>query len=255
MDYELNIYHEIADSDDGWFTDSNAMTPDKFSETANECKKGDTLNIHVNSPGGSVFAAVTMTSIIKALRNKGVTVNAYVDGLAASAASFLVMACSNVYCYTSSMLMIHKPMSFAFGNADDMIEVADTLEKIEASTCMPMYMEKAKVEESEIRELLAAETWLSAKDAEELFEIEIIEGETVTDSIDASKLMMFKNVPVELLKESEKERDEDEEPEDPEEPEEPEESEEPEEENPKETEQTAPDEAYFDILERTIKSI
>ena len=256
MERELNIYHEIADSADGWFVDSEAMTPDVFSDAAAECEKGDTLNIHVNSPGGSVFAAVTMTAVIKNLQNRGVVVNAYIDGLAASAASFLVMACDNIYCYPSSMLMIHKPMSFVFGNADDMLEEAETLEKIEASTCMPHYIAKAKASEDEIKRALAVESWLSADEMAEMFDIEVLEGDGTIDSVDASKLRAFKNVPKQLLQidDPDEDPDEDEAGKEPDEPnnDEPEDDPDEEESNKK---PNAPEAHYYDLLKRTIHTI
>jgi ATP-dependent protease ClpP protease subunit len=164
---------------------------------------GDTVNLFVNSPGGSVFVAVAMTSEIRRAIQRGVNVNAYVDGIAASAASFLIMACDTVNMYQGTMLMLHKPMSICIGNADDMMKTAEDLEAIQEGTCMPLYRSKLKATEDELVALVANETWLSAGKAAEIFNISIIdEQKDVRDSIDPDVIAKYgySNVPKQLLK-------------------------------------------------------
>ena len=175
---ELIAYGVITNDDDVWNKDNidDYVVPSKFSAAVKELKSGDQLNIYVNSPGGDVMAATAMSSIIQRAKSRGVTVNAYIDGYAASAASFLVMAADNVYAYSSSMMMIHKPYTWFVGNADEMRKEAETLEKIEDSTCIPLYMEKANVSEDEIKQLLRDETWMGAKQMSEVFNISLISG-------------------------------------------------------------------------------
>ena len=94
---EVYIYDEIVqEHDTDWDGVEHGFTPDDLAEPLHEASPGDVVNIYVNSPGGSVFAAVAMTSEIRRAIQRGVNVNAYVDGIAASAASFLVMACDSV---------------------------------------------------------------------------------------------------------------------------------------------------------------
>lgn len=200
MEHNVYIYHEIGDSKhDGWGFKSDADTPQDFIDSTDECQKGDVLNIHINSPGGSVFAAVAMTARIKQLRAKGITVNAYIDGVAASAASFLIMACENIYCYPSSMIMVHKPMVYAFGNADELLKQAETLEKIENESNMPLYMSKSRKDESEIKDMLAAETWMGADEMQEAFNIELVDEEIAVESINPEAFKAYKNTPKQLL--------------------------------------------------------
>lgn len=201
---EVYIYDEIVQ--EHW-TDYEGrecgFTPEDLAEPLHDALDGDTVNLYVNSPGGSVFAAVAMTSEIRRAIQRGVNVNAYVDGIAASAASFLIMACDTVNMYQGTMLMLHKPMSICIGNADDMMKTAEDLEAIQEGTCMPLYRSKLKASEDELVALVANETWLSAGKAAEIFNISIIdEQKDVRDSIDANVIAKYgyTNVPKQLLK-------------------------------------------------------
>lgn len=175
MPREFYLYNEIANSDEGWFGPEDVTTPSMLNDALSECEPGDVFNLYVNSPGGSVFAAVAMCAMIDRARAKGVTVEAYIDGMAASAASFLIMAADAVHAYKSSFLMIHKPWSFCIGNANDMHKEADTLDKLEKDSLYPLYMRKAKISQKDLQDYLDRETWLGASEMEEMFEIDVIE--------------------------------------------------------------------------------
>lgn len=198
---ELIAYGQIVSDDDVWNKDrkDDYVMPSKFHEAIKELKAGDELNIYVNSPGGDVMAATAMTSIIQRAKEKGVAVNAYIDGYAASAASFLVMAADNVYAYQSSMLMVHKPWEWFVGNADEMRKEAETLEKIEESTCIPLYMSKALVSEDEIKQYLKDETWMGAKQMSEVFNITVKSGTapnaSVTNAMTKQCIDRYKSFP------------------------------------------------------------
>lgn len=192
--HEIQIYHGIRSNKSFW-GDEDEMTPDDFANLTKDAQSGDEVNIYVNSPGGEVFAAATIISIIQRLQYDGVTVNAYIDGLAASAASFLVMACNTIQCYNNSMLMIHKPITFAIGNAEDFLSEAELLEKIENSTMLPLYMKRTSRTEDEIKQMLANETWMDAEEMSDVFGITIIDSNKVTDAIPADRFRMFKHTP------------------------------------------------------------
>lgn len=199
MKAELLAYGEVVSNEyakmyEGWYGEdvSNLFIfPQKFNDVINELNEGDELNVFFNSPGGDVFEAVSISSQIKRARMRGVTVNAYIDGLAASAASFLVMACDNVYAYTSSMMMVHKPMSVVYGNADEMRTTAQTLEDVEDATCMPLYLEKAKVPEEDIKEALTAETWLSSKSMCDMFNITLLTNVEAPNQSKTQQIMKY----------------------------------------------------------------
>lgn len=198
MEVDYYLYHQISTEDDFW--GDAVCKPEDLLEASKDLKAGDTLNIYVNSPGGDVYAGVTITSIIQRLEMQGITVNAYIDGLAASAASFVVMACTNIYAYKSATLMIHKPWSYARGNANDLRKEAETLEKIEKTSNMPLYTAKAKITEQEIADMMTAETWLGSDEMSEKFNIEIIDSIKAVEKFDSKYFSHYKHAPSQLIK-------------------------------------------------------
>ena len=196
---DLFIYGEIVQDDIDWWTgekDTNLVGLQSFKEELDNIGNVQTLNMYINSPGGDVFTASTMISMLKRVKDKGTVINAYVDGLSASAASFLMMVADNVNLYKNSTVMIHKPMSWAVGNANDMQKTIDALNKIEESVMIPMYMDKSKVSEEEIQSLIDAESWLSAKDMDKYFNVTLLDEEKVAvASISSNLFKNYKNIP------------------------------------------------------------
>lgn len=197
---DLFVYGEIVQEKSvDWWTGEESQTDVglmDFKEQLDSIGNVQTLNIYINSPGGDVFTASTMISMLQRVKDKGTTINAYVDGLSASAASFLMMVADNVNLYKNSTVMVHKPMSFAMGNANDMQKTIDALNKIEESVMMPMYMNKSKVSEEKIKSLIDAETWLSAKEMDKYFNVTLLDEEkTAVASISSNLFKNYKNVP------------------------------------------------------------
>lgn len=195
---DLYIYGAITSSkDDDWIASESDVDLNDFKETLDNLQNGTALNIYVNSPGGSVFAASTMCSMLqRAKETKGIKINAYVDGLAASAASFLIMVADNINMYSNSMLMVHKPMSIAFGNVNDMQKEIDTLNSIEDNVMMPLYKKKAKCDDETLKNLIEVESWLSAKEVDDLFNVNLLdETKEVNACVDKNLFRCYKNVP------------------------------------------------------------
>ena len=153
---ELLLYGVIGE--DGLWSD---VTAKQFSDELKEVEDAKTIRIRINSPGGDVFAGQAIYSMLKRCKAEVV---GYVDGLAASIASLVLMACNKVIMPKNSMLMIHKPWTATAGNANDMAKTIETLNKVEEAM-LTAYVDKTGMAEDEIKELLAAETWLSASDA------------------------------------------------------------------------------------------
>ena len=109
---ELYIYDEIGPAWLGMIDDTVVIDALKG--------VGD-VDVRVNSPGGDVFAGV---SIFNALRRHEGEVTVHVDGLAASAASLFTLAGDKSFIADNAMVMVHKAWSFAVGNADDMRDMA-----------------------------------------------------------------------------------------------------------------------------------
>ncbi|WP_434359903.1 Clp protease ClpP [Parasalinivibrio latis] len=142
-----------------WF---GGVDPQGFYNTV---KALDTDHIHlrINSPGGSVFGARVME---QALREHRATVTVHIDGLAASAASFLAMAGDDIVMGSGAMMMIHKAWSVALGNADDMRHAAQLLDKLD-STLTQTYARRSGQDENTIARWMAEETWFTADEATE----------------------------------------------------------------------------------------
>ena len=120
-----------------------------------------TIKLAINSPGGSVFDALAMYN---ALRQHPANVEVTVLGVAASAASLVAMAGDTIVMPENAFMMIHNPLNFAYGNADELREMADVLDKIGASL-VATYANRTGLPEAEIKALLDAETWLNAEEA------------------------------------------------------------------------------------------
>ena len=119
------------------------------------------INLRINSPGGSVFAARAME---QALREHPAKVIAHIDGYSASAASFLMMAADEIVIASGAMVMIHKAWTGMWGNAEDLRKEADLLDKID-STLVDTYAARTGADAKQIADWMAAETWFTAQEA------------------------------------------------------------------------------------------
>ena len=131
----------------------------------NELSKvsGD-LTVWLNSPGGDVFAA---SQIYTMLRNHKGKVTVKIDGIAASAASVVAMAGDETLIAPTGMLMIHNPSTVAFGNKEAMQKAIELLDEVKESI-INAYEEKSGLSRSKIARMMDEETWLNAKKAQSL---------------------------------------------------------------------------------------
>ena len=151
------------------------------------------IDLRLNSPGGSVFDAV---AIYNALSRHAGSITVWIDGIAASAASYIAMAGDEIIMPENAFLMIHDPSGLVMGTAADMRDMAGTLDKIAASMTRA-YASKSGKPDEDIAALMAAETWLDAKDALELGFIDrMAEPVKLAASFDVAR---FRNAPNELV--------------------------------------------------------
>ncbi len=132
------------------------------------------INVHINSGGGSVFGGIAIYNILKRY-NAQITV--YVEGVAASIASVIAMAGDRIIIPANAQMMIHKPSSVTWGNADDMRKDADILDGCQ-KVILNTYMQHAKegVTPEQINALINAETWKNGEEWQEFFDIEVSES-------------------------------------------------------------------------------
>jgi ATP-dependent Clp endopeptidase proteolytic subunit ClpP len=124
----------------------------------------DVLELEINSPGGSVFDGYTIYQEIKSLRDRGVTVNATITGMAASMASVICMACDKVSMVKHGRMMIHDASSATHGNAEQLRKTADLLDGI-SENISEIYADKTGMDKEKIREMMKRETWMNAKES------------------------------------------------------------------------------------------
>lgn len=161
-DPELLVYGEISE----WYgVDSKSLAEQLKGVTATN------INVRINSPGGEVFAAQAIYSML--VRHPA-NITVYIDGIAASAATIIAMAGDKVVMPENAMMMIHNPLTGMYGNANEMREVADLLDKVR-ETLLATYRKKTGMDDQQLIELLDAETYLTASEALELGFIDEVE--------------------------------------------------------------------------------
>lgn len=157
----IEVKADIVDNDTGKFYDWigwDAVYPGKVSTLLDGA---DEVEVNINSNDGDVFAASEIYTLLS--QHSGmVTVN--IQGLAASAASVIAMAGDVVHISPTAQIMIHKAWTIADGNADDMAHTSEFLEGIDDSI-MSAYVAKTGLDKSELSNMMAKETWLTANQA------------------------------------------------------------------------------------------
>ncbi|MFD1547008.1 head maturation protease, ClpP-related [Nonomuraea guangzhouensis] len=148
---EVVIYDEI-----GWF----GVSAGAFLEELKAVTAGE-ISLRLNSPGGNVFDGV---AIMNVLRSHPAKVTTYVDGLAASIASVIAMAGDRIVMQPHSQMMIHNPWAMCIGDAADMRDEAERLDR-HSENIASVYAERAGGTVADWRERMASETWYSAEEA------------------------------------------------------------------------------------------
>lgn len=154
---DVFVYGVITE--EKWFDED--VTPTWFKDQVAKLSKLKNINLFVNSPGGGVFAGMAIYNVINRLTSK---VTAYIDGLAASIASVIVMAADTIIIPKNALMMIHNPQSVAVGDAAAMRKEAEILDRVK-STIISTYSEKTKKSEKEISDMMDKETWMTGEEA------------------------------------------------------------------------------------------
>ena len=181
---EISIYDEIG---------AYGISAKAFLADLGKLPDKAPLTLRLNSPGGSVFDAV---AIYNALTRHAGAVTVSIDGIAASAASYIAMAGDEIIMPENAFLMIHDPSGMVMGTSADMRAMAEALDKIGASL-LRGYAAKSGKAEKDIAKLMAKETWLDAAEALEMgFADTMAEPVKIAASFDVSR---FQNTPPEIV--------------------------------------------------------
>ena len=135
------------------------------------------IDIYFNSGGGDVFAGLAIYNQLRRYNGRKI---GYVDGIAASIASVIMFACDELHFATGAQAMIHRPLCFTIGNADDHEESIKQLNLCEDSI-LDVYEQHTKdgVTRDELKALMAAETWFNGEKLAEYFNVEVEERAAV----------------------------------------------------------------------------
>ena len=146
--------------------------------------------VRLNTPGGDVFDGM---AIFNSLANHKGKVTIRIEALAASMGSVLAMAGKEIQAYFNTMMMIHDPWIYTAGNQYELREMADLLEKI-SGNMLDVYAGRSKIGKREMKEIMKAETWYTAKEAKEKGFIDTIleTGKAAKAQFD---LTMYTNAP------------------------------------------------------------
>lgn len=147
-------------SDETWYGDE--VTPRLFRDDLSKCK-GD-IAVWINSPGGDVFAAA---QIYDMLMDYPHNVTVKIDGLAASAASVIAMAGTEVQMSPVGMMMLHNPSTIAWGDSAELKKAISMLDEVKESI-INAYEIKTGLPRDKISRLMDNESWFNATKAKEL---------------------------------------------------------------------------------------
>ncbi len=187
---ERTLFLNGTIAEESWFDDD--VTPQLFKDELNS-GTGD-ITVWINSPGGDCVAAAQIYNML--MDYKG-SVTVKIDGIAASAASVIAMAGTKVLVSPVSMLMIHNPMTVAFGNSAEMQKAIDMLASVKDSI-LNAYEIKTGLSRTKLSHLMDEETWMDANKAIELgFADEIMQRSALTDEVPVPQVsMMFSRTEV-----------------------------------------------------------
>jgi ATP-dependent Clp protease, protease subunit len=188
---DVYIYGGISSSK---FFDDDTVTANSFKQELDKLGDIKNLNVYINSPGGNAYTSQAIHSMLARHPAKKTV---FVDGLAASGASIIAMAGDKVVMPKNSMMMIHNASTAVEGNAKDLRKRLQVLEKLN-ETVKQAYLSKVgdKISETELTEMLDAETWMTADDAlAKGFADEIIGERKITASATAEDFAEYHNTP------------------------------------------------------------
>lgn len=193
---EIKVYGEITKYPWKEYGETSALL---FTEELNLLKDVKRINLRINSPGGSVFEAQTMYNSLKQFaKDRGIEIVTFIEGVAASAATFLALAADKVKIGEGCLFMIHNPSTYASGYSNELRKAADLLDKIKENI-LDIYEKKSSLSREDIAQKMDEETWFTAKEAVEAGfadEIETFEEvkNNITEIIDCNCLKTYKNI-------------------------------------------------------------
>lgn len=175
---EATLYIYDAITPDGW----GGVSAKSVVAALTAAKDAKTLHIRINSPGGSAFEAMAICQQLRECKARKVV---HVDGLAASAASFIAMMGDEIITTSAAMWFIHGAQGMTMGSAADHRETADLLDKVSDSIA-DIYAKRTGRTVSEVRAWMDADTFMTAKEAKARGFADSIDGDDEKEEPTAS---------------------------------------------------------------------
>lgn len=183
---DIYIYEEI-----GYW----GVTARQFASSLKALGDIDHINLRIHSPGGDVFEGIAIYNL---LNTHPASKTVYIDGLAASMASVIAMVGNPVIMPENAMMMIHKPWGITGGDANDMRDYADLLDKVEG-VLIPSYAKKTGKTPEELAVMLGEETWLTAQECiEHGFADQLLPSMQAMARINSKRIEEFDSMPASL---------------------------------------------------------
>lgn len=193
---DLYLYLEIA----SWGAGYSAHSAKSFKSELDALGPIKVLNVYMNCPGGDVFEGNSIFNMLQR-KAKSIAVNMFVDGMAASIGSVILMAGSHITMASNSLLMVHKASACVYGNSDELKECITLLDKIDTNI-KQAYLDRSngKLDAETLDGWLnSGDTWLTAQEAFDYGLCDEIAGaKQLTAKYDAKILNNYKNVPKDL---------------------------------------------------------
>ena len=184
----FNLFGTIVENEDKWIYEwfgMEAVCPKDLIDAIAKIDDKETVDIYINSPGGSVFAGSTIYSALRELKNR---VKIHVVGIAASAASVVACAGQSDIAPTA-MLMIHNSSSVARGDYHAMDKESEVLQQVNKAIAAA-YIAKTGMNEQEALELMDRESWITASQAVEYGLIDSIAGQELNKPANSSQMQI-----------------------------------------------------------------
>jgi len=188
---EIWLYDNVGE--DPWF--GVGMSSKTFAAEVQKLGKVDTINLRINSLGGSVREGI---AIYNTLNNHPARIEVDVDSWACSIASVIAMAGDEIRMAENAMMMIHDPHGVSVGGAEEMRKTADLLDQIK-QTIANTYSKRTGKKEADVMAMMTAETWMTATQAQDMGFADAITGEQRIAACSKFDISNFKHPPKELL--------------------------------------------------------
>lgn len=187
---QLYIYDDVSEYGDfdwqTWEYKESETSAKYFKKALAEVSESDTIELHINSYGGSVKEGVAIYNLLKQTKCKEIV--AYVDGIAYSVASVILQAADKRIMGLGTSLLIHNMWMYIAGNAEDLRKAADDLDVLMESN-RQIYLKRANVTEEELIELMNKESYLTPDQAVEMGFADEVDGGKEADPKDAMQAM------------------------------------------------------------------